>query len=394
MRINQNISAMNTYSRLTAANNAKTNSLAKLSSGLRINKAGDDAAGLAISEKMRGQVGGLKQAIRNAQDGISLIQTAEGALNETHSILNRMRELAVQAANGTNTDADRGEIQKEINQLVEEISRIADTTQFNNQKLLDGQFATRFHIGANIGQGMDLEIGGMDAVTLGLAENATGEDATAAVITGNVISEILGTDINLGTITVNEQEVELNNVNDLDGSGEEQITIETLADALETDINAVLGANTVKVTGADGVLTIETVAKGSEASLKISGDAATALGIAGIASGKDATDGLTNIIDVSNRDAADAAIATIDAAVGLVSTERSNLGSVQNRLEHTINNLTATAENLSAAESRIRDVDMAEEMMEFTKNNILSQAATAMLAQANQMPNSVLQLLQ
>jgi flagellin len=234
----------------------------------------------------------------------------------------------------------------------------------------------------------------MDAVTLGLAENATGEDATAAVITGNVISEILGTDINLGTITVNEQEVELNNVNDLDGSGEEQITIETLADALETDINAVLGANTVKVTGADGVLTIETVAKGSEASLKISGDAATALGIAGIASGKDATDGLTNIIDVSNRDAADAAIATIDAAVGLVSTERSNLGSVQNRLEHTINNLTATAENLSAAESRIRDVDMAEEMMEFTKNNILSQAATAMLAQANQMPNSVLQLLQ
>ena len=226
MRINQNISAMNTYSRLTAANNAKTNSLAKLSSGLRINKAGDDAAGLAISEKMRGQVGGLKQAIRNAQDGISLIQTAEGALNETHSILNRMRELAVQAANGTNTDADRGEIQKEINQLVEEISRIADTTQFNNQKLLDGEFATRFHIGANIGQGMDLEIGGMDAVTLGLAENATGEDATAAVITGNVISEILGTDINLGTITVNEQEVQLNNVNDLDGSGEDQIILE------------------------------------------------------------------------------------------------------------------------------------------------------------------------
>jgi flagellin len=191
MRINQNISAMNTYSRLTAANNAKTNSLAKLSSGLRINKAGDDAAGLAISEKMRGQVGGLKQAIRNAQDGISLIQTAEGALNETHSILNRMRELAVQAANGTNTDADREEIQKEINQLVEEISRIADTTQFNNQNLLDGEFATRFHIGANNGQGMDLKIGGMDAVALGLVENATGEDATAAVITGNDISEIL-----------------------------------------------------------------------------------------------------------------------------------------------------------------------------------------------------------
>ncbi|MGI6383446.1 MAG: flagellin [Tissierellaceae bacterium] len=225
MRINQNISAMNTYSRLTAANNAKTNSLAKLSSGLRINKAGDDAAGLAISEKMRGQVGGLKQAIRNAQDGISLIQTAEGALNETHSILNRMRELAVQAANGTNTDDDRGEIQKEINQLVEEISRIADTTQFNNQNLLDGEFATRFHIGANNGQGMDLKIGGMDAVALGLAENATGEDATAAVITGNDISEILSTNINLGTITVNGQEVTLTNVKDLDGSGEIQLIL-------------------------------------------------------------------------------------------------------------------------------------------------------------------------
>jgi len=207
MRINQNISAMNTYSRLTAANNAKTNSLAKLSSGLRINKAGDDAAGLAISEKMRGQVGGLKQAIRNAQDGISLIQTAEGALNETHSILNRMRELAVQAANGTNTDADRGEIQKEINQLVEENSRIADTTQFNNQKLLDGQFATRFHIGANNGQGMDLGIGGMDAVTLGLAKNATGVES-AAEITGKDISGILDTDFisnNLAPITVNKQ---------------------------------------------------------------------------------------------------------------------------------------------------------------------------------------------
>ncbi len=395
MRINQNISAMNTYSRLTAANNAKTNSLAKLSSGLRINKAGDDAAGLAISEKMRGQVGGLKQAIRNAQDGISLIQTAEGALNETHSILNRMRELAVQAANGTNTDADRGEIQKEINQLVEEISRIADTTQFNNQKLLDGQFATRFHIGANIGQGMDLGIGGMDAVTLGLAENAPGVES-AAEITGKDISGILNTNFtssNLDPITVNGQTVTLTEVNKLDGSGD-PIDIGDLATALATDINAVLGANTVTVTGADGVLTIKTVATGSEASLEISGDAATALGIADKATGEDATDGLTDIIDVSSRDAADAAIATIDAAVDLVSTERSNLGSVQNRLEHTINNLTATAENLSAAESRIRDVDMAEEMMEFTKNNILSQAATAMLAQANQMPNSVLQLLQ
>ena len=286
MRINQNISAMNTYSRLTAANTSKSNSLAKLSSGLRINRAGDDAAGLAISEKMRGQIGGLKQAIRNAQDGISLIQTAEGALAETHSMLQRMRELTVQAENtGTNTDADLSQIQKEMNQLAKEITRISSTTQFNTKNLLDkssnsGKFV--FQIGANDGQTMEVTIGKMDATTLKVASGSGEADTVNAIITGS-------------------------------GSG---ITI------------------------------------------------------------------------------ASGALATIDAAIEKVSTQRSTLGAAQNRLDHTINNLTATSENLSAAESRIRDVDMAEEMMEFTKNNILSQAATAMLAQANQMPNSVLQLLQ
>jgi len=274
MRINQNISAMNTYSRLTAANTAKSSSLAKLSSGLRINRAGDDAAGLAISEKMRGQVSGLNQAAKNAQDGISLIQTAEGALNETHSILQRMRELAVQSASDTNTASDRTEIQKEVTQLITEVDRIATTTQFNTQNLLDttggasGTFTLQ--IGANNGQTLDVAIGDMQSTALG--------------------------------------------VNAID-----------------------LGA-----------------------------DAATST----------------------------AAIETLDTAIGLVSSERASLGANQNRLEHTINNLTTTSENLSAAESRIRDVDMAQEMMEFTKNNILSQAATSMLAQANQMPQSVLQLLQ
>lgn len=270
MRINQNISAMNTYSRLTSANNAKSKSLEKLSSGLRINRAGDDAAGLAISEKMRGQIGGLKQSVRNAQDGISLIQTAEGALTETHSMLNRMRDLAVQAASDTNTDKDRGEIQKEVTELITEIDRIASDTEFNTQKLLSGTFTDKIiHIGANATQSLKVTIAKMDSDTL-----------------------------------------------------------------------------TVKD------------------------------------------------IDLKTQTGADAAITSIDAAVELVSGTRSQLGATQNRLEHTINNLTATAENLSAAESRIRDVDMAEEMMEFTKNNILSQAATSMLAQANQMPQSVLQLLQ
>lgn len=298
MRINQNISAMNTYSRLTGANAKKSGSLEKLSSGLRINRAGDDAAGLSISEKMRGQVGGLKQATRNAQDGISLIQTAEGALNESHSILNRMRDLAVQASNDTNTDEDRVEIQKEVNELIEELDRIADNTEFNTQNLLGGGeddegTSFTFHIGANNGQNITLEIASMRSDKIGAVEGDEGDEG------------------------------DIESVNDLRVEEEEA--------------------------GSGGVLTQED---------------------------------------------ADNAILAIDSAIADVSSQRSNLGSVQNRLEHTINNLTATAENLSAAESRIRDVDMAEEMMEFTKNNILSQAATSMLAQANQMPQSVLQLLQ
>jgi flagellin len=293
MRINNNISAMNTYSRLTSAQGAQSKSLEKLSSGLRINRAGDDAAGLAISEKMRGQIKGLNQAVRNAQDGISLIQTAEGALNETHSILNRMRELTVQSANDTNTLVDRKEIQKEMNELIAEIDRIGDDTQFNTKELLDGSLAT-------------------DGINLQIGANAT-------------------------------QSVELN-------------------------------INSMK-SGAIG-----------SAGTKISTLAIPAADIA-------AADGTTETVGILSHAKATAAITVIDDAIGNVSAERSKLGATQNRLEHTINNLTTTSENLTAAESRIRDVDMAKEMMEFTKNNILNQASTAMLAQANQMPQGVLQLL-
>ena len=278
MRINTNVAAMNTYSRLTAANTAKSNSLAKLSSGLRINKAGDDAAGLAISEKMKSQIGGLTQAKRNAQDGISLVQTAEGALNETHSILERMRDLTVQGANGTLTSTDRGSINKELNALHQELTRIATTTQFNTQNLLDkADNKFTFQIGANSQQNLTVTIGAMDGT----------------VLLGNKVAEF----------------------------------------KLKTDAN---------------------------------------------------NGGLDS----------DKMITLIDKAIQTVSDQRADLGAVQNRLEHTINNLTATNENLSDANSRIRDVDMAEEMMTFTKSNILSQAATSMLAQANAMPNSVLNLLQ
>ena len=284
MRINTNVAAMNTYSRLTAANTAKANSLAKLSSGSRINKAGDDAAGLAISEKMKSQIGGLTQAKRNAQDGISLVQTAEGALNETHSILERMRDLAVQGGNGTLTDEDKGAINKELTALHTELTRIATTTQFNKQDLFSqtkGKAATfTFQIGANSGQTLTVTIGQMDGSSL-----------------------------------------------------------------LKTKVASFLLKATVGGAGNKGM-------------------------------------------------DAGAMIDKIDAAIQTVSDQRAGLGAVQNRLEHTINNLTATNENLSDANSRIRDVDMAEEMMTFTKSNILSQAATSMLAQANAMPNSVLNLLQ
>lgn len=277
MRINNNISALFAQNKLASSNTAMSKSLEKLSSGLRINRAGDDAAGLAISEKMRGQINGLNQAVRNAQDSISLIQTAEGALNETHSILQRMRELAVQASNDTNTTFDRAKIKDELNQLKTEISRISSQTEFNTQKLLTGSFKGKdFHIGANKDQTITLTIATMSA--------------TALKVTAGAIS--------------------------------------------------------------------------------IAGGTATA-----------------------NQSKAEALISTLDTAINTVSTERSKLGAYQNRLEHTITNLQTSSENLTAAESRIRDVDMAAEMVKFTKTQILTQAGTAMLAQANQAPQSVLKLL-
>lgn len=296
MRIQHNIAALNTHRNLTANQAQASRNLEKLSSGFKINRAGDDAAGLAISEKMRGQIRGLDMATKNSQDAVSLIQTAEGALNETHSILQRMRELAVQSSNDTNTTTDRGEIQKEIDELAKEVTRIANNTEFNTKKLTDGSFSgtnLTFHIGANETQNVTLNVGAMDAVALGVA--ASGSGNTAATISS--------------------------------------------------------GGSVVQATADGG-------------------------------------------INVSTQSGADAAITTINDAISTVSAERSKLGAMQNRLEHTINNLGTSSENLTAAESRIRDVDMAAEMMSFTKNNILTQAAQSMLAQANQQPQGVLQLLQ
>ena len=280
MRIQNNIASMNALRNLSVNNKQMSKSMEKLSSGYRINRAADDAAGLAISEKMRGQIGGLEMASKNAQDGISMIQTAEGALQESHAILQRMRDLSVQAANDTNTTSDRQQLQKEVDALSSELSRIANDTEFNTKSLLNGDLASgsevTFHIGANEDQSIDVAISTMTASALG--------------------------DTSTGGVTIDS-----------------------------VDIETQTGANT--------------------------------------------------------------AISSIDDALNQVSTQRADLGAVQNRLEHTIKNLDTSRENLQAAESSIRDTNMAKDMSDLTKNQILQQAGTAMLAQANQKSQSVLQLL-
>lgn len=413
MRINNNIAALNAWRGLTQTDGALSKSLEKLSSGLRINRAGDDAAGLAISEKMRAQIKGLNMATKNSQDGISLIQTAEGALNETHSILQRMRELAVQAASDTNTAEDRTNLQDEVNQLLKEIDRVADTTQFNTKNLLDG----------SMGKG----------VTIAVANINTNTSLNAATVTGTVLSSLLDVNgNNLGIAVGDTIEVsyvingttETASLTTTDNLG---ATTETMAaiEALITDGTAAYAASgvtlTASATGFAGAINGLTITvKDSNGVVRSSATNALSSFSETTAAANVRTDGQATFqigantgqniqlsienmttaalgvkdLKIGNLGQANVAIKVIDGALEKVSAQRSALGAVQNRLEHTINNLGTAAENLTAAESRIRDVDMASEMMEFTKKNILAQAGTAMLAQANQRPQSVLQLLQ
>ncbi|MBO6385868.1 flagellin [Enterococcus casseliflavus] len=355
MRINTNVSALNTYSRLTAANASKSNSLSKLSSGLRINKAGDDAAGLAISEKMKGQIGGLSQAKSNAQDGISLIQTAEGALNETHSILGRMRDLAVQSSNGTLSDDDRSAINKEYTALSDEIDRISNTTEFNTKKLLTGEGddpkSFTFQIGANANQTMSVSIKNMSSSAL----EVKGLDLTQAIDISDAKAVAAAKD-------------------------------KAVATAFEADTTKKYAPN-----GSVDAVSGQTAAELKDAIKSPSDDTAQKTYNDALATFTASDEGKAAAATVSFENNP---ITKIEKAIKTVSAQRADLGAAQNRLEHTINNLGTTQENLSEANSRIRDVDMAQEMMSFTKSNILSQAATSMLAQANSMPNSVLSLLQ
>lgn len=564
MIINHNIAALNTYRQLNN-NGVQTNkALEKLSSGLRINRAGDDAAGLAISEKMRAQIRGLDQASRNSQDGISMIQTAEGGLNETHAILQRMRELADQAANDTNVGVDRNEIQKEINQLSSEINRIGNTTEFNTQALLKGDGGVKLGgiglsaaelgtlsggaerstveatqtvtvgTGAAADSTIEFELNGQKlkvnyaaSANKGYADNTaydvtansatvningsqtvnqtaadvrsalqqmidkndelrgqyvvsgSGANVTVAAVkggkfegaAGNIAATAQGgTDITAsGTagsadtgetnaavaasktltmpgspsvadlvgkgMTINGTAIEFYDANKGVYTGNAQginiagvTTTAALTDAIvaQAKIDGVVlsnDSNNLKITAAVGGLAGNYIAtadggiqaefkatfqvganKGQSMTIEINDMRSMALGITAAAGTKGfvATNAVTNgtdnvareaALDVSSHESATAAIKTINDAIEKVSAQRSNLGAFQNRLEHTINNLGTSSENLTAAESRIRDVDMAKEMMEFTKNNILSQAAQAMLAQANQQPQGVLQLL-
>ncbi|MDZ5782126.1 flagellin N-terminal helical domain-containing protein [Marinococcus luteus] len=398
MIINHNLGAMNAQRQMSTNQNNMSNSMEKLSSGLRINRAGDDAAGLAISEKMRGQIRGLEQADRNAQDGVSMIQTAEGALNETQDILQRMRELATQAANDTNTDTDRNEIQKEVNSLTSEINRIGNTTEFNTQKLLNGEKDGSEAIAAVAGEFTSTDDIGTEDVTID-GVNFTYVDSGATAADGE-FSDAEGLAAAIDASDLGDKYTASHSTDKLvltQEDGEESSTAPSGLD-FETTTAGVEG----KDAGSGNSAQFQIGANESQSlTLNIADMRASALGITSEGTGAElgVTDGTNNevteqALDLSTHEKASEAITKIQSAIDEVSGERSQLGANQNRLEHTINNLGTSAENLQSAESRIRDVDMAKEMMNMTKNNILSQASQSMLAQANQQPQSVLQLLQ
>lgn len=383
MRIQHNISALNAHRQLSNNTSALSKNLEKLSSGYRINRAGDDAAGLAISEKMRAQIRGLDQATANANDAISLVQTAEGGLQETHSILQRMRELAVKSANGTYQDTvDREALNKEMTALKSEIDRISTSTNFNGINLLDGSLGGTEATGAGDGitnltgdNAAKFTIsGGNLAVTDTITLTSDGTNLTAATTATTTGVTFTSTDGKTFTANVDDTAT----VADANKWKGVTLTVE----------NATVGPNTKTVTVTPGTASANSL----KFRIGTSGttDGQVTLNIENMNS---ASLQITDASIATQNDAA-SAIELIDSAINQVSMQRADLGAMQNRLEHTVNNLGTTAENLTSAESRIRDVDMAKEMMAMTKNNILNQAATAMLAQANVMPQSVLQLLQ
>ena len=382
MVVQHNLTAMNSNRMLGSTSKIQAKSTEKLSSGYKINRAADDAAGLSISEKMRKQIRGLTQASSNAQDGISSVQTAEGALTEVHDMLQRMNELAVKAANGTNSKDDRDYIQNEVDQLISEIDRVAETTKFNETYLLKGD-----------------STGAMKTITPAAVSTALGAQSASGGITVGAATFKAGYTIKIGSITygliagesgTGDSATAKNFKEDLAGK-------KAFANALSAAGYADASANIASATINDsGDLVLNAKQEPQDLSLHVGADSSDTNKIKMTVDSLTATGLGVNSLDVSGEDSinATAAIDTIKEAIQRVSTQRSSLGAIQNRLEHTINNLDNVVENTTAAEASIRDTDMATEMVKYSNNNILAQAGQSMLAQANQSNQGVLSLLQ
>ena len=382
MVVQHNLTAMNANRQLGITTGAQAKSSEKLSSGYRINRAGDDAAGLKISEKMRSQIRGLDKASANAQDGVSLIQTAEGALNEAHSILQRMNELAVQGANDTNQAIDRDAINQELTALTTELDRIASTTQFNKQNLLDGTFKNKnLQVGANTNQNIAITITSMNATGIGLNDavtvSASVDKYMVSVQAGKVSSFATKASALSAYRGVVSTAAKANSPKDV------------------KSINGVAAAASTEIVTLGGKFYIGGTFDKYYSSKELALDALTARTADKMVKMTEFTGKVTiTAPTVSTYAKANATLSKIQNAINNVSNQRSALGALQNRLEHTIANLDNVSENTSSAESRIRDTDMAEEMVNYSKNNILAQAGQSMLAQANQSTQGVLSLLQ
>ncbi|MDN5882466.1 MAG: flagellin [Nitrosospira sp.] len=378
--INTNIVSLNAQRNLNSSQSALATSLQRLSSGLRINSAKDDAAGLAISERMSSQIRGLNQAVRNANDGISMSQTAEGALGEISNNLQRIRELAVQSRNASNSASDRTALNNEVLQLKDEIDRVASTTAFNGIKLIDGSFAGQaFQVGANVGETIVIS-SLVDAQTAALGTTTT---YSASPATGAAASAF--TAITAGDLTINGVSV---------GAVAAGVDATTQGANVMAAINSISGATGVTATNAAGVLTL-TGTSSAGVTVAISGTATTAntsLSNGTTAATATVVAGFTSL-DITTTTGADTAIASMDAALSALNAGRADLGAYQNRFSSAVSNLQTTAENLTASRSRIVDADFAAETATLSRNQVLQQAGTAMLAQANAMPQSVLALL-
>ena len=388
--INTNVASLNSQRSLNMSQTSLATSLQRLSSGLRINSAKDDAAGLAISERMTSQIKGLTQASRNANDGISLAQTAEGAIVEIGNNLQRIRELSVQSANATNSQTDRDALQSEVTQLVSEIDRVANQTSFNGTKLLDGSFTSKlFQVGADAGQTIGINsIVDANAATLGSAQFAAAQTSTAALSTGTATAAgtFGGTVIN--GITIDTVDIA---VGDTAATVNTNITNAINAKMDQTGVYASLDSSSKLVltsveAGRDFTVTLGTQAVGT-------GITAAMTGIAAVTAAASTAVQIEDL-DISSFTGSQQAMEIIDKALTSVNTARAEMGAVQNRFSSTIANLATSTENLSASRSRILDADFAAETANLSRTQILQQAGTAMLAQANSLPQNVLSLLQ